>query len=74
MGGAIILCARKAITQAPAVCELDGPIMLGPMTSKTLMNDMVCSSYTLFFYILSQSSRLLSKPALSLPVSFSHER
>ena len=25
--------------QAPAVCELDGPIMFGPSTSNTLIND-----------------------------------
>ncbi len=34
------LRARSAIDTAPAVCELDGPIMLGPITSKILIKFM----------------------------------
>ena len=32
---------RRAILAAPAVWELDGPIIFGPMTSKTLIKDIV---------------------------------
>lgn len=37
MGGAIIFRARKEMAAAPAVWELEGPIILGPSTSKTLI-------------------------------------
>ena len=40
MGPGAILRARSAIEQAPAVWELEGPIIFGPSTSKTLIKAM----------------------------------
>lgn len=37
----IIFRARRAIAAAPAVWELEGPIMFGPSTSNTLIKDML---------------------------------
>ena len=39
-GGASSLWATLAMATAPAVWELEGPTILGPSTSKTLINDM----------------------------------
>ena len=38
------------MTAVPAVCELDGPIILGPNTSKTLINDMITSLHRFLFF------------------------
>ena len=40
--------ARSAIDTAPAVCELEGPIMLGPITSNTLIKDILLNSPVVF--------------------------
>ena len=37
----IIFRARSAIAAAPAVWELDGPIIFGPSTSNILIKDML---------------------------------
>ena len=40
-GPLIIFCARKPMRAAPAVWELEGPIMFGPITSNTLIKDIL---------------------------------
>ena len=49
-GGEIIFWAMRAMATAPAVWELEGPIILGPSTSNTLINDMALPSFPFGFH------------------------